>query len=224
MKKKAVILFSGGLDSTTCLAMAKAEGFECYALSFDYGQKHNSELDHAKRLSKKFGVMDHKVVTLPLGEWGGSSLTDASLTVKDHHDDNTIPNTYVPARNTIFLAMTLGYAEVLGALDIYIGINAVDYSQYPDCRPEYLKAFEKLAKLATKIGVEGADYQIHAPLLHLKKSEIIQAGVALGVDYSATVSCYRADDEGRACGNCDSCTYRKKGFLEAGVADPTVYF
>ncbi|MDR3477323.1 MAG: 7-cyano-7-deazaguanine synthase QueC [Gammaproteobacteria bacterium] len=224
MKKKAVILFSGGLDSTTCLAMAKAEGFECYALSFDYGQKHNSELERAKELATLFGVMEHKVVPLPLHEWGGSSLNDSKLSVKDHNEDGSIPNTYVPARNTIFLALTLGYAEVLGAFDIYIGINAVDYSQYPDCRPEYLKAFENLAKLATKVGVEGADYKIHAPLLHLKKAEIIRAGIDLGVDYSVTVSCYRADTFGRACGNCDSCAYRKKGFMEAGVTDPTVYF
>ncbi|MHB1947647.1 MAG: 7-cyano-7-deazaguanine synthase QueC [Gammaproteobacteria bacterium] len=223
MSKKAVILLSGGLDSTTCLAIAKQEGFECYALSFNFGQKHNIELESAKRIAQMFGVKDHKVLPLALGELGGSALTDKNIDVPDYAGNNQIPSTYVPARNTVFLAIALGWAEVLGAFDIFIGANDVDYSGYPDCRPEYLHAFETLANLATKAGVEGARFHIHAPLLRLGKNEIIQKGLELGVDYSLTVSCYRADTQGRACGKCDSCVYRKKGFKEAGVADPTRY-
>ncbi len=222
MQKKAVILFSGGLDSTTCLAIAKSKGYQCYALSFDYGQKHRVELDVAKRVAKLSDVKEHKIVTLELGSLS-SALTDAAIEVSDYKGDNEIPTTYVPARNTIFLSIALGWAEVLGAFDIFIGANDVDYSGYPDCRPEYLESFEKLANLATKAGVEGAHYTIHAPLLRLSKREIIQQGMGLGVDYSQTLSCYRADSEGRACGNCDSCMYRKKGFLEAGILDPTRY-
>lgn len=223
MQKKAVILFSGGLDSTTCLAMAKAEGFDCYALSFDYGQKHNVELEGAKKIAKKWGVVEHKIIPLALGQLGGSSLTDKDVEVPDYQGNDAIPSTYVPARNTVFLAIALGWAEVLEAFDIFIGANDVDYSGYPDCRPEYLKAFETLANLATKAGVQGEHFHIHAPLLRLKKSEIIQQGMKLGVDYGMTISCYRADREGRACGTCDSCTFRKKGFIDAGVVDPTLY-
>jgi 7-cyano-7-deazaguanine synthase len=221
MQKKAVILFSGGLDSTTCIAIAKSQGFDCYALSFSYGQKHSVELEVAKKIAKAAGVVEHKIVTLNLG---GSALTDAHVAIDDYKGDNEIPTTYVPARNTVFLSVALGWAEVLGAFDIFIGANDVDYSGYPDCRPEYLQAFEQLADLATKAGVEGAHYKVNAPLLHWTKAEIIKTGLALGVDYEVTVSCYRADAEGRACGNCDSCTFRKKGFREAGVEDPTRYF
>jgi len=224
MRKKAIILFSGGLDSTTCLAIAKAQGFACYALSFEYGQKHNVELEHAKALAKNMGAVEHKVVTLALNELGNSSLTDKTSAVPDHTDATTIPSTYVPARNTVFLAIALGWAETLNAFDIFIGANDVDYSGYPDCRPEYLQAFETLANLATKVSVEGKQcFHIHAPLLRLKKNEIIQEGIRLGVDYGLTVSCYRADAQGRACGKCDSCIYRKKGFNEAGILDPTKY-
>ncbi len=221
MQKKAIILFSGGLDSTTCLAIAKSAGYSCYALSFDYGQKHEAELAHAKKLVQQFQVVEHRIVTMNLN---GSALTDQDKTVLDYQGDNKIPNTYVPARNTVFLAVALGWAEVLGAFDIFFGANIVDYSGYPDCRPEYLRAFEKLADLATKAGVEGAHFKVHAPLIKMSKAEIIQEGVRLGIDYGMTVSCYRADSDGRACGKCDSCTYRKKGFSEAGVQDPTRYY
>lgn len=224
MQKKAVILFSGGLDSTTCLALAKSQNYDCYALSFDYGQKHRVELEVSKRAAMAMGATEHKIVSLGLGNIGGSSLTDQSIEVDDYKGDNEIPTSYVPARNTVFLAVALGWAEVLGAFDIFIGANDVDYSGYPDCRPEYLHAFENMANLATKAGVEGGHYTIHAPLLRLTKSQIIQQGMQLGVDYSKTLSCYRADAMGRACGKCDSCTYRKKGFAEAGVADPTQYY
>jgi 7-cyano-7-deazaguanine synthase len=219
-KKKAVILFSGGLDSTTCLAIAKSQGFECYALSFSYGQKHSAELEAAKRIVKAMHVVEHKIVSLDLG---GSALTDADKDIPDYKGDGAIPITYVPARNTVFLSVALGWAEVLGAFDIFFGANALDYSGYPDCRPAYIEAFEKLADLATKAGVEGAHYKVHAPLLHLTKADIIKEGIRLGVDYGITVSCYRADSAGCACGNCDSCTYRKKGFVAAGVVDPTKY-
>ena len=224
MQKKAVILFSGGLDSTTCIAIAKSKGYECYALSFDYGQKHKSELSTATKLATLMGIQEHKMVSLGLSSLGGSALTDVDIMVDDYKGDNHIPTTYVPARNTVFLSIALGWAEVLGAYDIFIGANNVDYSGYPDCRPEYLAAFEQLANLATKAGIEGTKYSIHAPLLHLTKSEIIQQGLALGVDYATTQSCYRADDAGRACGKCDSCVLRRKGFIEAGVVDPTRYF
>ncbi len=223
MEKKAVILFSGGLDSTTCLAMAKSKGFACYALSFDYGQKHNIELDHAKKIARKFEVVEHKIIPLALSSLGGSSLTDQNLLVPDYQENESIPTTYVPARNTVFLSIALGWAEVMGAFDIFIGANDVDYSGYPDCRPEYLHAFEKMANLATKAGVEGAHFHIHAPLLRLSKSDIIREGLRLGVDYGMTISCYRANAQGRSCGACDSCIYRKKGFEEAGIPDPTIY-
>ncbi len=224
MKKKAVVLFSGGVDSTTCVAIAKAQNYACYALSFDYGQKHRSELTAAERIAKIMGVKEHKIVRLDLSSLGGSALTDDSIAIVDYSGDNQIPATYVPARNTVFLSVALGWAEILNATDIFIGANDVDYSGYPDCRPDYLQAFETLANLATKAGVAGARYRIHAPLLRLTKGAIIEWGTRLSVPYHMTSSCYRADAEGRACGKCDSCTYRRKGFLEAGVDDPTRYF
>jgi 7-cyano-7-deazaguanine synthase len=225
MTKKAIILFSGGLDSTTCLAIAKAQGFELYALSFHYGQKHNVELEAAKQIVKKMNVVEHKIVSLhALGELDGSSLTDNSIVIPDYQDDQTeIPSTYVPARNTIFLSIALGWGEILGAFDIFYGANDIDYSGYPDCRPEYLLAFENLANFATKAGIEGKRTTIHAPLLRMTKKQVIQEGHRLGVDYSVTISCYRVDAQGRACGRCDSCTYRKKGFTEAMLPDPTKY-
>lgn len=223
---KAIVLFSGGLDSTTCLAYAKAQGYECYTLSFQYGQKHQIEVENARKLAKAFGVIEHKSLSLPLHEIRGSSLTDPDMAVKDYQGDVTgIPDTYVPARNTIFLSMALAWGEVLDAANIFIGVNQVDYSGYPDCRREYLEAFEKLASLATRIGVEAEQtFKIHTPLLHMTKAGIIREGHRLGIDYSQTISCYRADAEGRACGTCDSCTYRRKGFADAGVEDPTRYF
>lgn len=223
MNKRAVVLFSGGLDSTTCLAIAKSEGFDCYALSFNFGQNHVVELESAKKIANKIGVVEHKILTLGLDEIGGSSLTDKNRIIPDYTGDAQIPSTYVPARNTIFLSVALGWAEVLNAFDIFIGANDVDYSGYPDCRPEYLSAFEKMANLATKAGIEGKQFTIRAPLLKLAKEKIILKGIELGIDYAMTVSCYRADREGRACGKCDSCTYRKKGFTDAGVSDPTLY-
>jgi 7-cyano-7-deazaguanine synthase len=223
MQKKAIILFSGGLDSTTCLAIAKAQGFECYTLSFHYGQKHSVEVENAKKLALASGVSEHKCLSLPIDELGGSSLTDKNQTVADYTGSSAIPNTYVPARNTIFLSFALAWAEVIGANDIVIGANHLDYSGYPDCRPDYLTAYEHMAMLATKKGREGVKFTIHAPLLQMNKAQIIQEGIKLGVDYSKTISCYRADSTGRACGRCDSCVYRKKGFMEANMGDPTVY-
>lgn len=224
MQKKAIILFSGGLDSTTCLAMAKAEGYACYALSFAYGQKHDIEIGYAKKIASEFGVIEHKIIQLPLDEIRGSTLTDETLSVPDYLGDGYIPSTYVPARNTIFLSFALAWGEVIEVQDIFLGANYIDYSGYPDCRPEYLQAFEKMADLATKVGTLGGPrFKIHAPLLHMSKADIIREGLRLGIDYSKTVSCYRADNKGRACGRCDSCTYRKKGFAEAGVSDPTQY-
>jgi 7-cyano-7-deazaguanine synthase len=222
MGKKAVILASGGLDSTTVLAMAKAEGYACYSLSFDYGQRHRAELVAAERCAKALGVVEHKQVQLDLRSIGGSALTDAAIAVPEDSPSG-IPVTYVPARNTIFLSIALGWAEVLEADAIFIGVNAVDYSGYPDCRPEFIDAFARLAQLATKAGVEGRPLEIRTPLLHLSKADIIKQGAALGVDYGQSVSCYQADAEGRACGRCDSCRLRRKGFLDAQVADPTRY-
>ena len=222
MPKKAVILVSGGLDSTTVLSMALNQGYECYTLSFDYGQRHRSELEAAQRVSESVAVAEHKVVVLDLGTIGGSALTDTAIDVPEYETAG-IPVTYVPARNTVFLSIALGWAEVLGANDIFLGVNAVDYSGYPDCRPEYISAFEAMANLATKAGVEGQRLNIHAPLIALTKAEIVQAGVALGVDYSQTVSCYQASLDGLACGKCDSCRLRAQGFLEAGLKDPTRY-
>lgn len=222
MAKKAVILLSGGLDSTTVLAMAQNQGYECYTISFDYGQRHRAELEASRRVSRALGAKGHKTIKLDLRDIGGSALTDDDIEVPEEIEEG-IPVTYVPARNTVFLSLALGWAEVTGARDIFIGANDVDYSGYPDCRPEYLEAFEKMANLATKAGVEGDSFRIQAPLLRLTKSEIVQEGDRLGVDYGITVSCYQADDDGRACGVCDSCRYRKKGFAEAGLADPTRY-
>jgi 7-cyano-7-deazaguanine synthase len=222
MGKKAVILASGGLDSTTVLAMAKAEGYACYSLSFDYGQRHRAELVAAERCAKALGVVEHKQVQLDLRSIGGSALTDVAIAVPEDSPSG-IPVTYVPARNTIFLSIALGWAEVLEADAIFIGVNAVDYSGYPDCRPEFIDAFARLAQLATKAGVEGRPLEIRTPLLHLSKADIIKQGAALGVDYGQSVSCYQADAEGRACGRCDSCRLRRKGFIDAQVADPTRY-
>ena len=211
MANKAVVLVSGGLDSSTVLAIAKKQGYECYTLSFDYGQRHRSELIAAHNVSNAMAVEQHKVVSLDLATIGGSALTDTSIDVPEH-ETSGIPITYVPARNTVFLSIALGWAEVLGANDIFVGVNAVDYSGYPDCRPEYIKAFEQMANLATKAGVEGNKLTIHAPLLNMTKAEIITVGNDFGVDYSQTVSCYQATEDGTACGVCDSCRLRKQGF------------
>lgn len=220
---KAVVLLSGGLDSATCLAIAKAQNFTCYALSFSYGQRHPAELAAAHHIAQASDVADHRVVQLDIGQFGASALTDTSIEVPDYQDSTQIPTTYVPARNTVFLAIALGLAESIGAYDIFIGANAVDYSGYPDCRPEFINAFQSLANIATKAGVEGQKFTIQAPLLHLSKAEIIQKGTALGVDYGLTVSCYQATPQGEACGRCDSCVLRRKGFLAAHVQDPTRY-
>lgn len=220
--KKAIVLMSGGLDSTTVLAMAQAQGYQCYALSFAYGQRHNSELAAAKRIAEQQQVAEYRVATIDLAAFGGSALTDASIAVPEI-ESTGIPITYVPARNTIFLSYALAWAEVLKASSIFIGVNAVDYSGYPDCRPAFIQAFEKMANLATKIGIEDHDLRIKTPLMHMSKAQIIQAGMQLGVDYSKTVSCYQADAQGHACGLCDSCRLRKQGFIAAGVADPTIY-
>ena len=222
MTKKAVILVSGGLDSSTVLAIAKQQDFDCYTLSFDYGQRHRSELFAAAKVSDAMQVKEHKVVSLDLATIGGSALTDTNIEVPEY-ETTGIPVTYVPARNTVFLSIALGWAEVLGANDIFVGVNAVDYSGYPDCRPDYINAFEQMANLATKAGVEGNKLTVHAPLIDMTKGQIIQAGIKNGVDYSATVSCYQADEEGAACGVCDSCRLRKQGFIDAGVKDPTRY-
>ncbi|MGL6160685.1 7-cyano-7-deazaguanine synthase QueC [Microbulbifer sp.] len=220
--RKAVILLSGGLDSATVLAMAKAEGYECYALGFDYGQRHSAELLAAQRVAADLEAREHKVVALDLRSIGGSALTDDSIDVPEE-ETGGIPVTYVPARNTVFLSIALGWAEVLGAQDIFVGVNAVDYSGYPDCRPEYIEAFERMANLATRAGVEGHKLRIRAPLMQMSKADIVRRGTELGVDYSLTVSCYQARADGAACGRCDSCRLRAAGFAEAGLPDPTVY-
>ncbi|MGB5450610.1 MAG: 7-cyano-7-deazaguanine synthase QueC [Sedimenticolaceae bacterium] len=220
--RKAVVLLSGGLDSATVLAMARAQGFDCYALSLDYGQRHHAELAAAGRVAGALGVSEHKVLPLSLDVIGGSALTDSSIDVPEAGGEG-IPVTYVPARNTVFLALALGWAEVLGSTDLFVGVNAVDYSGYPDCRPAFIEAFEHLANLATKAGVEGGEFKVHAPLIEMSKAEIIRAGTELGVDYALTVSCYQADEEGIACGFCDSCRLRAEGFQAAGVTDPTRY-
>ncbi|WP_296246373.1 7-cyano-7-deazaguanine synthase QueC [Pseudomonas sp. UBA4194] len=222
-EKKAVILLSGGLDSATVVAMAKAQGYACYTMSFDYGQRHRAELNAAARVARDLGAIEHKVIGLNLDGMGGSALTDPSIDVPEGPSEG-IPVTYVPARNTVFLSLALGWAEVLGARDIFIGVNAVDYSGYPDCRPEFVEAFERMANLATKAGVEGQGFTIQAPLQNMSKADIVKAGLAHGVDYSLTVSCYQANDEGQACGKCDSCRLRAEGFDAAGVSDPTRYF
>lgn len=222
MQPKAVVLLSGGLDSATVLGLARERGFACYALSFDYGQRHRVELEAAHRVAAALGVVEHKIIALDLTQIGGSALTDTRIPVPEQPGTG-IPVTYVPARNTLFLSLALGWAEVLGAQDIFIGVNAVDYSGYPDCRPEYIAAFERLANLATRAGVEGTSFHINAPLIQMSKAEIIRQGVSLGVDYGLTLSCYAADGAGRACGRCDSCRLRAAGFAAAGVADPTRY-
>jgi 7-cyano-7-deazaguanine synthase len=221
-QKKAVVLVSGGLDSATTLAIAQQAGFDCHAISFDYGQRHRCELEAAQRVVSRAGVAVHKQVTLNLDEIGGSALTDTSIAVPKRAGEG-IPITYVPARNSVFLSLALGWAEVIGAYDIFIGVNAVDYSGYPDCRPEFIKAFQHLANLATRAGVEGRRFHVNAPLIHLSKAQIIQRGVSLGVDYGLTISCYDPAANGAACGNCDACRLRKEGFAMAGVSDPTVY-
>ncbi len=219
---KAVVLLSGGMDSATTLAIAREAGFQCYTLAFDYGQRHRAELSAAALISKQLGALEHKVIKIDLAAIGGSALTDHAIDIPKQPGSG-IPVTYVPARNTVFLALALGWAEVLHAFDIFIGVNAVDYSGYPDCRPQFIEAFTKLANVATKAGVEGARFTIHTPLMHLSKAEIIREGTQLGVDFALTVSCYAADAQGRACGKCDACRLRAAGFQAAGVADPTRY-
>ena len=221
-QRSAVVLVSGGLDSATTLAQARSDGYVCYALSFDYGQRHRSELGAATTLSAELGAEEHRLLRIDLGQLGGSALTDESIDIPTTATSG-IPITYVPARNTVFLSYALAWAEVLGAADIFIGVNAVDYSGYPDCRPEFITAFENMANLATKIGVEGERIRIHTPLINLTKAEIIGLGLELGVNYAASVSCYQADPDGSACGVCDSCRIRKEGFNTAGVSDPTRY-
>jgi len=223
VRKKAVVLVSGGLDSATTLAVAIAQGYQCYALSFDYGQRHNAELEAARRVTASMAVVEHKFIHLNLDSIGGSALTDSNIAVPVDGVSGQIPVTYVPARNTVFLSLALGWAEVLDAHAIFIGVNAVDYSGYPDCRPAFIATFEKLANLATKLGVEGQGFRIYTPLIHLTKAQIIREGVSLGVDYSQTVSCYQATPEGFACGKCDACRLRAVGFAAANVSDPTRY-
>jgi len=223
--RAAIVLVSGGLDSATCLAIARAEGFRCHALSFQYGQRHHAELNAARKVAAQLGAVEHRVMQIDLGAFGGSALTDVSIAVpEDGASGAAIPVTYVPARNTVFLAFALAWAEVLQAHDIFIGVNAVDYSGYPDCRPEFIDAFARMANLATREGVEGREpLRIRTPLIDLTKAEIIRRGLALGVDFGTTVSCYQADEHGRACGRCDSCRLRRAGFEAAAASDPTVY-
>jgi 7-cyano-7-deazaguanine synthase len=222
VSKRAVVLLSGGLDSATALALARAQGFDCYALSIDYAQRHRIELAAAARVAASLGALEHRVMKVDLAGIGGSALTDPSITIPEQPTSG-IPVTYVPARNTQMLALALAWAEALGARDIFIGVNAIDYSGYPDGRPEFISAFERLAQVATRAGVEGARWKIHAPLIELSKAEIIRAGQRAGIDYSLTCSCYQPDGEGRACGRCDSCRIRRDGFIAAGVSDPTRY-
>lgn len=221
-RMRAVVLVSGGLDSATTLAIAREQGFECYALSFDYGQRHRCELAASDAVARSLGAVEHRTVSLDLRQFGGSALTDDAIEVPEAGGEG-IPVTYVPARNTVFLSLALAWAEVLEARDIFIGVNAVDYSGYPDCRPEFIQAFERMANLATKAGVEGHPVTIHAPLIDLSKAEIIRTGSRLGVDYTLTLSCYNPSPEGLACGRCDSCRLRAEGFAGAGLADPTHY-
>jgi 7-cyano-7-deazaguanine synthase len=226
IEKRAVVLLSGGLDSTTCLAICKAEGFTPYAISFRYGQRHAIEIQRAATIAARYGVAKHVIVSLDLGGFGGSALTDAALDVPKHQTveqiGQEIPITYVPARNTVFLAYALAWSEVLAASDLFVGVNALDYSGYPDCRPEYIRAFESMANLATKSAVEGQRTRIHAPLIHWTKAQIIQRGLELGVDYSETLSCYDPDASGRPCGQCDSCLLRMRGFADNGLTDPAL--
>ncbi len=221
-ERKAVVLVSGGLDSATVLGLARREGFACYALTFDYGQRHRLELEAARRVAQALGAVEHRIATLDLTWIGGSALTDRTITVPDRPTEG-IPVTYVPARNTVFLAIALGWAEVLGAQDLFVGVNAVDFSGYPDCRPAFIEAFERLAHVATRAGVEGRAFRVHAPLIHMSKAEIIRTGARLGIDYALTLSCYDPDAAGAACGVCDACRLRARGFAEAGVSDPTRY-
>lgn len=222
--KKAVILVSGGLDSATVLAIAQAAGYTCYAVSFDYGQRHSAELEAARQVAARAKVEEQRIVSIDLSQFGGSALTDESIDVPDANtSEDAIPITYVPARNTVFLSLALAWSEVLGACDIFVGVNAVDYSGYPDCRPEFIRAYENMANLATRAGVEEQQLTVHAPLIDLTKAQIVQQGTELGVDYSITVSCYQADATGAACGVCDSCFLRREGFANAGIADPTRY-
>ncbi len=224
MSKKAVILLSGGLDSTTCLAIAKADGYQCYTLSFDYGQKHKFELTAAQKISKQFDVAEHRVITFDLSNRGGSALTDSDISVPTEPCSHAgIPTTYVPARNLIFLSLASGWAEVLEANTLFIGVNAVDYSGYPDCRPEFIQAFEQTVNFATKSGVEGSRFTIKTPLISLSKQQIVELGISLDVDYGQTVTCYQATSEGLACRLCDACRFRAEGFIQAGVTDPTSY-
>lgn len=223
MNKKAVILLSGGLDSATCCAVAKDMDFDIYAMSFRYGQRHSVELEASKKIAHNFGIKKHQIVDIDLRTFGGSSLTSDIDVPKDRDESHEIPSTYVPARNTIFLSYAVAWAEVLKSHDIFIGVNAVDYSGYPDCRPEFIDAYTKMANLATKEAVEGNRLNIHTPLIDISKAEIIKLGISLGVDYSITHSCYDPSDKGLACGRCDSCNLRRKGFEEAGVVDPTIY-
>ena len=222
--RRAVVLVSGGLDSATCLAIARSEGYDCYALSFAYGQRHSVELQAAARVARSLGAVEHRVMTIDLAAFGGSALTDTHIAVPETPSGAGIPVTYVPARNTVFLSFALAWSEVLGAHDIFIGVNAVDYSGYPDCRPEFVAAFEKMANLATREGVEGeVPLSIRTPLIDLSKAEIVRRGTRLGVDFGQTVSCYQADEAGQACGRCDSCRLRREGFAAAGIPDPTRY-
>ena len=220
---KAVVLLSGGLDSTTTLAIAKSQKFDCYALSFDYGQKHYSELVSAKSIAKEFNVIEHRITKISLADIGGSALTDVNIKIPKYIESNEIPITYVPARNTIFLSLALAWAEVIDCQSIFIGVNTLDYSGYPDWRPEYIKAYEEMANLAAKQSIEGDRLTIHTPLIDQTKAQIIHQGQSLGVDYSQTISCYQANDNGEACGECDACILRKNGFAQAGVTDPTKY-
>ncbi len=221
--RHAVVLLSGGLDSATVLAIAHSQGYTCHALSFDYGQRHRVELIAAERIAQILGAVEHRTMRIDFAGIGGSALTDNTIAVPESTSSSGIPITYVPARNTVFLSLALGWTEVLNSADIFIGVTAVDYSGYPDCRPEFIQSFEQLATLATKAGVEGHPFKIHAPLIAMSKAQIIQRGIELGVDYSLTVSCYQADSEGRACGRCESCRLRREGFAAAQVADPTRY-
>ena len=222
LAKRAIVLLSGGLDSATVLAIARSQNYECYALSVEYGQRHRAELEAARRIAAALGAHEHRTMRVDLAGIGGSALTDAKMAVPEAVAPG-IPVTYVPARNTLFLSLALGWAEVIGAGDIFVGVNAVDYSGYPDCRPAFIKAFEQLAQVATKAGVEGGRFQIHAPLIQMSKADIIRAGSGLGVDFGATVSCYQATEDGRACARCDSCRLRAAGFAAANIPDPTAY-
>ncbi|MGB0218608.1 MAG: 7-cyano-7-deazaguanine synthase QueC [Sinimarinibacterium flocculans] len=220
--RKAVVLFSGGLDSATVLALAREQGFALHALSVAYGQRHDAELAAARRIAERAGVVEHRLIQVNLDAFGGSALTDRRIDVPETPSEG-VPVTYVPARNTLFLSLALGWAEVIGARDIFVGVNAVDYSGYPDCRPAFIEAFERLARVATKAGAEGQSFVVHAPLIKMSKADIVRTGTRLGVDYAQTVSCYQADAEGRACRRCDACRLRREGFAAAGLADPTRY-